>query len=107
MESPFKARYRGLEIDYGLFTDLDKQAGVLLWIAESEGLLEYLGSRPDGYCLIAKDGVPLYLRLDEVQGYVLAAFHQAGLDLAPITYRTGLSTGGPNRASAVDGEEHD
>ena len=84
------ASYRGLRLDYAQVASFDTLCTTLLWVAECEGVLEYIGQHEPAHYLVLVNGSPRLLQPSEVPGYVLALFDAQGIDPAPIAYRTGL-----------------
>jgi hypothetical protein len=84
------SRYKDLCIDYTQIRTLDALCSTLLWIADQEGFIEYIGRQETGHYLLFISGKPRLLQPLEVPGYVLALFDQRGLDVEPVAYRFGL-----------------
>lgn len=101
MSDALRVRYGALVIDYSQMTNTDQVNQTVLWVAEQEGLLEYLGSTPQGYYLVMVSGKEMLLTTVEVPAFVLGLFAAGGRDISPIAYRTGL------QGTSGDRQDHD
>lgn len=101
MSDALRVRYGGLTIDYSQMANTDLVNQVVLWAAEQEGLLEYLGSTPQGYYLVLVNGADVPLTAVEVPSFVLGLFAASGRDITPVAYRIGL------RDTSGDRQDHD